>query len=135
VGCYPDRPQYPPFANLFLNNALNLEDYLDEELDDAGEDRRYEAPAFNYATNDDLSAPFLGFADDNYRDGTQSFIFNFVSPGIVQSGYGLTTTQIHEYGHHFGMSHPHDGFDWETGIDYGPAARSSSPGRVTSTTR
>jgi hypothetical protein len=135
VGCYPDRPQYPPFANLFLNNALNLEDYLDEELDDAGEDRRYEAPAFNHATNDDLSAPFLGFADDNYRDGTQSFIFNFVSPGIVQSGYGLTTTQIHEYGHHFGMSHPHDGFDWETGIDYGPAARSSSPGRVTSTTR
>jgi hypothetical protein len=32
----------------------------------------------------------------------------------------LTTTGIHEYGHHFGMSHPHDGFDWETGVDYEP---------------
>jgi len=124
VGCYPNRPQYPPFANLFLNNALNLEDVLDDDPDDAGEKRRYEAPAFNYAVDDvaepDLSPPFLGFADDNYVDGTQSFVFNFVSPGIVAAGYGLTTTQIHEYGHHFGMSHPHDGFDWETGVDYGP---------------
>jgi hypothetical protein len=128
VRCYPDRPQYPPFANLFLNNALNLENVLDEEFDDDDDDdggnRRYEAPAFNYAvddaTNPALSPPALGFADDNYRDGTQSFVFNFVSPGIVASGYGLTTTQIHEYGHHFGLSHPHDGFDAETGIDYGP---------------
>ena len=120
VSCYPNRPQYPPFANLFLNNALNLEDVLDDDPEDAGEKRRYEAPAFNYAVNDDLDPGFLGFADDNYVDGTQSFVFNFVSPGIVASGYGLTTTQIHEYGHHFGMSHPHDGFDWETGMDYGP---------------
>ena len=124
LACYPDRPQYPPFANLFLNNALNLEDFLDEKPKHAGKNRRYEAPGFNYAVDDvaepDLSPPFLGFADDNYVDGTQSFVFNFVSPQIVASGYGLTTTQIHEYGHHFGMSHPHDGFDWETGIDYGP---------------
>mgnify|MGYP006137414245 CR=1 FL=1 len=28
---------------------------------------------------------FLGFADDNYVDGTQSFVFNFVSPGIVDT--------------------------------------------------
>jgi hypothetical protein len=125
VGCYPDRPQYPPFANLFLNNALNLNGFLDEKPDKAGRNRRYEAPGFNYAVDDaaepDLSPPALGFADDNYVDGTQSFVFSFVSPGIVASGYGLTTTQIHEYGHHFGMSHPHDGFDWETGVDYGPS--------------
>jgi hypothetical protein len=120
VTCYDNRPQYPAFANLFLNNALNLEDALDHDIDDGHGTRRYEAPAFNYATTEELSAPFLGYADDNYVDGTQSFVFNFVSPGIVESGYGLTTTQIHEYGHHFGMSHPHDGFDWETGVDYEP---------------
>ena len=118
--CYPNRPQYPGDANLFLYNALNLEDALDEDPKDAGEDRRYEAPAFNYSVNEELDPGFLGFADDNWVDGTQSFIFNFVSQPIVDSGYGLTTTQIHEYGHHFGMSHPHDGFDWETGIDYEP---------------
>lgn len=121
VACYPGRPQYPPFANLFLYNALNLGDALDHPPGTGEQPTRvYEAPLYNYATTEELSAPFLGFADDNWVDGTQSLVFSFVSPGIVDAGYGLTTTQIHEYGHHFGMSHPHDGFDWETGIDYGP---------------
>ena len=61
-----------------------------------------------------------GYADDNYVDGTQSFVFGFISPGVVDAGYGLTTTEIHELGHHFGMSHPHDGYDSETGVDYEP---------------
>ena len=30
-------------------------------------------------------------------------------------GYGLTTTMIHEYGHHSSLSHPHDGYDSATG--------------------
>ena len=52
--CYRDRPQYPPFANLFLYNALNLDGVLDHEP--ARGKRIYEAPAFNYATTDDLAA-------------------------------------------------------------------------------
>ena len=49
----------------------------------------------------------MGFADDNYRDGTQSLVFSFISPEIVELalGYGLTTTMIHEVGHHIGLSH------------------------------
>jgi hypothetical protein len=113
VSCYPDRP-YPAFANLFVYNALHRDDFLRG----SGE---YEAMFFNYATDDASAAGFLGFADDNWIDGTQSFTFNFISPRVVALGYGLTTTQIHEYGHHFGMSHPHDGYDSETGIDYGPS--------------
>jgi hypothetical protein len=74
VPCYPDL-DYPAFANLFLFNALNLE----RTQDDAGR-VDYELPNFNYATTEELSAPFLGFADDNYRTGTQSFVFSFVSP-------------------------------------------------------
>ena len=27
---------------------------------------------------------------------------------------------IHEDGHHLAMSHPHDGYDSETGVDYEP---------------
>jgi hypothetical protein len=119
--CYPELSHYPPFANLFLDNALTIEEALDQDLDRAQRrgTRLYEAPAFNYASTNE-NVPLLGYADDNYVDGTQSFVFNFVTPGIVELGYGLTTTQIHEYGHHFGMSHPHDGFDWETGTDYEP---------------
>ncbi len=110
--CYPAYP-YPPFANLFLDNALNL-----DRVRDGGGD--YEGLLFNYATGVKQSAPLLGFADDNYLDGTQSGVFNFVAPDIVAAGYGLTTTQIHEFGHHLGMSHPHDGYDSETGRDFEP---------------
>ena len=110
--CYPHRP-YPAFANLFLYNALNLQDRLDGDGD-------YEVGVFNYSTIEPRSAAYLGFADDNWRDGTQSGVFGFISPGIVQLGYGLTTTLIHEIGHHVGMSHPHDGYDSEDAVDFGP---------------
>jgi len=74
---------------------------------------------FNYAVETDDPTP-LGFADDNYSDGTQSFVFSFINPVIVEAGYGLTTTQIHEVGHHVGLSHPHDGYDSESGTDISP---------------
>jgi hypothetical protein len=101
----------PPDANLFLAGAFNQHRFLEG-------DGGYEAALLNFATPD---APTpLGYADDNWVDGTQSGVFSFVSPGIVEAGYGLTTTMIHEYGHHSSMSHPHDGFDPESGIDYEP---------------
>jgi hypothetical protein len=111
--CYPRRTQYPIGANLFLFAALQREALID------GTGADYEGVLNNYATGD--AATPLGYADDNYLDGTQSFVASFVSPGIVAAGYGLTTTQIHEFGHHIGMSHPHDGFDYEDFRDFGPA--------------
>ena len=114
VPCHDERPYYPADANLFVEAALRIGRFRPAAASE------YEAVGFNYATEDDLAPGFLGFADDNWLDGTQSFVFNFVSPGVVDAGYGLTTTQIHEYGHHMMMSHPHDGFDYETGIDYEP---------------
>jgi hypothetical protein len=98
VPCYPDL-DYPGFANLFVYNALNLE----RTQDDAGR-VDYELPNFNYATTDDPG--LLGFADDNWRTGTQSFVFNFVYPTAVELGYGLTTTIIHEDGHPLGHEPP-----------------------------
>ena len=82
VPCYPEL-DYPADANLFLFNALNLE----RTQDDAGR-VDYELPNFNYATTDELSAGLLGFADDNYRTGTQSFVFNFLSPAIAEAATG-----------------------------------------------
>jgi hypothetical protein len=109
-SCFP-RVGLPPDANLFLAAAFNRHRFLEGDGD-------YEAALLNYATQ---NAPTpLGYADDNWVDGTQSGIFSFVSPGIVAAGYGLTTTMIHEYGHHSSLSHPHDGYDPETGIDFEP---------------
>jgi hypothetical protein len=106
---------YPGGANLFLYNATTQSTWR------GGLAADYEAGLFNYATLDNRDTGFLGFADDNWVDGTQSGIFNFVSPIIVSFGYGLTTTQIHEHGHHTGMSHPHDGYDSASGVDFEPA--------------
>lgn len=115
VNCYQAYRQYDPFANLFLWNGLNQNLWRDNLSP-----RDYDGAFFNYAVNQPVkAAPFLGFADDNWYDGTQSATFNFISPDIVSLGYGLTTTQIHEYGHHFGMSHPHDGYDYLDDADYG----------------
>lgn len=114
-SCYPDLG-YDPFANFYLQNTFEL----DRVLDDQGR-VDYEMPIFSYAVPEGTPVPALGFADDNHTDGTQSYVFAFVSPQIVSAGYGLTTTLIHEVGHHLGMSHPHDGYDSETGVDYGPA--------------
>ncbi|MBV6395028.1 MAG: hypothetical protein HFACDABA_00599 [Anaerolineales bacterium] len=60
----------------------------------------------------------LGFADDNWVDGTQSAVFQFDTPYYRALGYGFTATTIHEGGHHLSLSHPHDGYDWEMDIDY-----------------
>jgi hypothetical protein len=114
-SCYPETG-YPSIANLYLYNKENL----DRALDDQGK-VDYEIPLFNYAVGEGIPTPGLGFADDDYVDGDQSYVFSFVSPDVVAAGYGLTTTQIHEVGHHLGMSHPHDGYDSATGVDYGPA--------------
>ena len=75
--CYPvEASGLPgPDANLFLYGAENLGRLLDDEQSR----REYEATLINWAVEDGAkgktSPPFLGYADDNYRDGTQSFIY------------------------------------------------------------
>ena len=114
VSCYPGSG-YPAFANLYLYNRDNLS----RTRDDTGR-VDYELPVFNYAVAEGVGTPALGYADDDYTTGTQTYVFCFISPEVVARGYGLSTTQIHEVGHHLGMSHPHDGYDSETGQDYEP---------------
>ncbi|MEW5988500.1 MAG: hypothetical protein AB1791_17870 [Chloroflexota bacterium] len=63
---------------------------------------------------------FSGLADDNWVDGTQSFVYSFVPPPTLEFGYAHTLIMTHELGHHFGLSHPHDGYDYELGLDYDP---------------
>ena len=115
-GCW--GPFGSPGAQLFCYFDANYDRYV---------------PA--YGPQDDVTAIFafnttdkrmgynlglLGYADSNYVDGTQSYVFMFDYPLVRDAGYGFTTTAIHEGGHHFGLSHPHDGYDSEYALDYGP---------------
>ncbi len=111
---HPDYTSFGGFVNLFLIAARNTSTLLDDDAD-------YEAGLVNWSIGSSPKAPgLLGFADDNWLDGTQSGVFSFVYPAAVAAGYGLTTTMIHEYGHHSSMSHPHDGYDPEDDLDFGP---------------
>lgn len=108
-----------PFAQLFCYFNLNLDKYIPEY-----DPEDYVLPIFAFNTTErNLGDQFglLGFADDNWMDGTQTFVFEFGATEYRTLGYGFSTTTVHEGGHHFGMSHPHDGYDSELGIDYGPA--------------
>jgi hypothetical protein len=99
------------FVNMFLVAARNTGTLLDGGAD-------YEAGLVNWSVGQKPKSPgLLGFADDNWLNGTQSGVFSFVYPDAVAAGYGLTTTMIHEYGHHSSMSHPHDGYDPTDGAD------------------
>jgi hypothetical protein len=112
-------PYGTPFAQLFCYFAQNLGTYVPPYGDED-----YVAPAFGFNTTEaGLGSHFglLGFADDNWVDGTQSMAFTFNADVYRALGYGFTGTTIHEIGHHIGMSHPHDGFDSELGSDYGPS--------------
>lgn len=114
--CWNDY--FTTFAELFCyfdqNRATYIPDY-------GGADYVAGIYAFN-TTTDNLGSMggLLGFADDNWVDGTQSYVFEFDTEEFRSIGYGFSTTTIHEAGHHFGLSHPHDGYDSEYGIDYGP---------------
>lgn len=107
-----------PFAQLFCYFSDNRAEYLPE----VGPND-YQIPIFNFNLDDETAefSGLLGFADDNYVDGTQSFVFSFDAPLFRESGYGFSTTTVHEVGHHIGMSHPHDGYDSESDFDYGPS--------------
>ena len=63
-------------------------------------------------------SPLDGFADDDWKNGTQTYAAVFNSDIFLKMGFGGTWTVIHEVGHHLGMSHPYDGYDYETDSDY-----------------
>jgi len=114
VSCFGQRLFGIAFGDLYLYFNDHLIEFLEGDAD-------YEVPIFAFNATDDLFTCCLGFADDDWATGTQSFVFGFDSPSIRDvSGYGFTTTFIHETGHHLGMSHPHDGYDYEADVDFGP---------------
>jgi hypothetical protein len=112
VSCFGNRLFGIAFGDPFLYHSDLLNQFIEGDAD-------YEVPVFNYyATVPKGVGGLLGFADDNWRDGTQSFVFGFLNAQLRAAGYGFTITTIHEVGHHLGMSHPHDGYDFEQNIDF-----------------
>lgn len=105
------------FAELFCHFNQNYDRYVP-----AYDEADYVIPVFSYNITDKMlgsQSGLLGFADDNWVDGTPSYMFLFSTPLYRLLGFGLSAPTVHEVGHHIGLSHPHDGYDWEQGLDYG----------------
>lgn len=83
--------------------------------------RDYIINNFDFNTTDADRGQTCCYADDNWRDGTQSYVFIIDAPREKTFGQGFTGNLIHENGHHLGLSHPHDGYDSATGLDYDPS--------------
>jgi hypothetical protein len=100
------------FGDLFLYHKKH---FVQEIEPGAG----YSVPIFTYFDDDPSLFPF-GYADDNYADATQSFVYSGSNPAVASFGIGLTETVLHEVGHHFGLSHPIDGYDSQSNRHYQP---------------
>jgi hypothetical protein len=64
---------------------------------------------------------FRGDTDDDYSTGAPSYIYAVDTPhdrAFADTGYTQTVT--HEVGHYVGLSHPHDGYDPTSGVDFLP---------------
>lgn len=117
-GCWNDYGDR--FAELYCYFDANRDQYLNKIK-----------PAQNYiggvfAFNTKINkmggnGGLLGYADDDWMSGTPTYVFAFDTPYYRNIGYGFSTTTVHEFGHHIGMSHPHDGYDSTTSLDYGPS--------------
>jgi hypothetical protein len=108
-----------PFAQLFCYFDANLGRYVP-----AYPRNDYVAEVFAFNTTDSRMGDqqgLLGYADDNWLNGTQTQLFLFDTPGDRAFGFGFTDTLTHEFGHHLGMSHPHDGYDSASGVDFDPS--------------
>jgi hypothetical protein len=108
-SCFGNRMFGVAIADLFLYFSDHLMQFLEGDGD-------YEIPVFAFNVPDELQSWVLGFADGNWSDGTQSFVFEWDSPMWRDYGYGFTSTTIHEVGHHLGMDHPHEGYDYEADV-------------------
>jgi hypothetical protein len=112
TSCYGYRLSTSPWANLYLYNRDHLFQLVEGDVD-------YEIPMVVYNTAaTTLRQPFvLGIADDNWRDGTQTYTVVFTDRAVRGIGYGTTEIALHEIGHHLGLSHTRDGYDYETNRD------------------
>jgi hypothetical protein len=107
--CYGGSPSYDDLFRYLYAHELQ---YVNGKPD-------YQIPIFMFTTVDELWPGFLGIAVDNYRNGTQSFVY-LPYLASFSSFRGNSWPTIHEIGHHLGARHPHDGFDYEDFRLFGP---------------
>jgi hypothetical protein len=103
-------------------NLFGIYTYFDNHMPQYLEgDADYEVPIFAYLTTNDYNS-YAGGQTFANLDGSQAMILETI-PEWWFSDFdgGMTTPLLHEIGHHLGLGHPHDGYDSELNIEFGPS--------------
>lgn len=108
TNCYPGRSNGGWDINIFHSDHLN--EYVYGNAD-------HEIMNFDYTLPDvEAAGGLLGVAFSMGSYPGFTFDWNLTSN---RDYYGMTYTMIHEVGHHLGLTHPHDVYDYEdNGIYY-----------------
>lgn len=109
-SCFGNR-LWTSFGDLYLYYNDQINQFLTGGAD-------YEIPVFLWNFLNDPPQGVMAFADDNWSDGTQSYIFQFNGKNMRRYGMGYSVVLTHEIGHHLGLSHTHDAYDYETNRDF-----------------
>lgn len=109
TNCYPGRSNGGWDINIFQADHLN--EYVYGNAD-------HEIMNFDYTLPDvDAAGGLTGVAFSTGSYPGFTYDWNVTSN---RDYYGTSNTMIHEVGHHLGLSHPHDVYDYEdSGIYYG----------------
>jgi hypothetical protein len=105
-----------PFAQLFCYFRDHRTQYFTAPTGDAV------IPETGFTVPDPILFDFSGDTDDDWQTGAPSFIYMLDTPDDhTFSNVAYTNEVIHETGHYLGLSHPHDGYDSATGVDFEPS--------------
>lgn len=115
-SCYGNRPSQHDFllTDFFFYDRDHLNQFVDGNAD-------FEVPIFIYGVPDNMSLPFRGLTDDDHHDGTRSSFIYCDLTNRTRQFIGITRVAIHEAGHYMGLSHPHDGLDYEDFVYFDPS--------------
>jgi hypothetical protein len=108
-----------PFAELYCF----FRDHRAQYFPPAGENSQIPIAGFTVTDDPIATLGFYGYTDDDWSTGAPSYIYELDTPSErAPGGVGLayTALTIHEGGHFMGLSHPHDGYDSNTGNDFNP---------------
>lgn len=123
AGINPSPDCWTTFGDVFAQLFCYFDNHRNTYLPPFKPQQNYMGGVFAFNTTEARLGSqngLLGYADDDWVSGTPTYLFAFDTPASRSVGYGFSTTTVHEFGHHIGMSHPHDGYDSTTGADFGP---------------
>lgn len=101
-SCYGQRAGGIAFYDLLLY-------WFDRRIQLMNAAAEHSVPVMVFEAEGDV--PFVGMAANDYRDGSQAYVLAQLPR--VGSKLGFSSLIVHEVGHYLGLSHPHDGVDFD----------------------